>query len=56
MSTARNRTWKCPVCLKDARKFTIDSQQQELIKRVAETNTIPNEICFMKNGTIMLKT
>ena len=34
MMTTRNRTWKCPVCGKDARKFMIDSQQCELIKQV----------------------
>lgn len=34
MMTTRNRTWKCPVCGKDARKFMIDTQQSELIKQV----------------------
>jgi len=55
MSTARNRTWKCPVCNKDARKFMIDSQQLELIKRVQEGGAAPSEVAFMKDGTIMLK-
>lgn len=55
MSTARNRTWKCPVCGKDARKFMVDSQQSELIKRVQETSSVPSEITFMKDGTIVLK-
>jgi hypothetical protein len=55
MSTARNRTWKCPVCSKDTRKFMIDSQQQDLIKRVHETNSVPSEVAFMRDGTIVLK-
>jgi len=50
MSTARNRTWKCPVCNKDARKFTIDSDQLALIKKVEETSIIPSEITFLRNG------
>lgn len=33
----------------------IDTQQQELIKRVQETNSIPSEVAFMKDGTIVLK-
>lgn len=54
MSTARNRTWKCPVCGKDARKFMIDSQQADLIKNVSPNN-IPTEITFMKDNTILIK-
>ena len=55
MSTARNRTWKCPVCNKDARKFMIDSQQLDLIKRIDTHQAIPTEITFMKDGTIVIK-
>ena len=55
MSTARNRTWKCPVCGKDTRKFMIDTQQLELIKRVKESNSVPSEVAFMKDGTVVLK-
>ena len=55
MSTARNRTWKCPICGKDARKFMVDSQQMELIKRVQESNSVPSEIAFMKDGKIVIK-
>lgn len=55
MFSARNRSWKCPVCNKDARKFMIDSQQQEIIKRVTENGTEPSEVAFMKDGTIVLK-
>lgn len=50
MFTARNRTWKCPVCNKDARKFMIDSEQQNIIKRIESNSAIPSEISFMKNG------
>jgi hypothetical protein len=55
MASARNRTWKCPVCTKDSRKFMIDKEQLELIKRVSENNSIPSEVSFLKDGTIMLK-
>ena len=34
MMATRNRTWKCPLCGKDARKFMIDNQQLELINQV----------------------
>lgn len=33
----------------------IDSQQMDLIKRVQESNSIPSEIAFMKDGKIVLK-
>jgi len=57
MSTARNRTWKCPVCLKDAKRFMIDVRQQELIKTGHEKNLpVPSEVAFMKDGTIVTKT
>lgn len=55
MSTARNRTWKCPVCNRDARKFMLDSNQFDLIKRIKETNSMPSEVTFMKDGSIVLK-
>jgi len=33
MSSAKNRTWKCPLCSKDSRKFMLDYEQQDLIKK-----------------------
>lgn len=27
MYSARNRTWKCPLCSKDCRKFMLDTEQ-----------------------------
>ena len=41
MMAARNRSWKCPVCNKDARKFMVDRQQLDIIKRVMDSNAIP---------------
>ena len=32
MFSAKNRTWKCPLCTKDARKFMLDNEQMDLIK------------------------
>jgi hypothetical protein len=56
MSTARNRTWKCPVCSKDAKRFMIDLKQQDLIKTGHDNNLpVPSEVAFMKDGTIMSK-
>jgi hypothetical protein len=55
MMAARNRSWKCPVCNRDARKFMVDRQQLDIIKRVMDSNSIPTEITFMKEGNIVLK-
>ena len=55
MFTARNRNWKCPICSKDARKFMVDEEQKAVIRRVQESNSVPSEVSFMKNGTIVLK-
>lgn len=55
MSTAKNRTWKCPICGKDARKFIIDVQQQQILKKAAELNPIPKQACVFKDSTIAFK-
>ena len=55
MLTARNRTWKCPVCNKDSRKFVIDSEQQDLVNKYSDGTNIPSEITFLKNGTLQIK-
>ena len=55
MSGLKNRTWRCPVCCRPVRSFVMDHWVFELIQRLVLVNTVPNEVCFMREGNVVLK-
>lgn len=55
MYATKSRTWKCPVCRKEAKRFILDELFARMIKKSVEDRMIPVEVIFLKEGNIVLK-
>ena len=55
MNSARNRTWKCPLCSKQARKFVVDQEQVMILKEARGVSPVPKQAIIYRDGRIAFR-